>query len=700
MKRIFLLAVLCWILTMSVWGIVPPNIQCIDLQSSATNCQVFWNHPQQYAGISTIDVWCSTSPSGPFTLGTTVTAGVSINSAQFSFNEEELYCYLAAHPDAAHTSEGIAYSDTMRAMRLQLTPTGDNPTQNSIALLQWNNPSPFPASCTGENYSIWRKGANDPNYFCIAQVGGNITSYRDTIVLCQEDYSYYVSITNHSNPSCQFKTRAKSGTFSDATPPATPILDSVSVNSATQRTELGWTQTSADAIGCIIYHATSASGPWPAIDTVIGTHWISPVHQGNAIHYYRIAAIDSCFESKQTIAGNMTTHPQNNIMVSVAGMDVCRKSIRLQWNPYEQMTDDIGAYKIYYKQDNGALQYLASVNGNITSYECLGLPANHQYRFIVKAINTSGTITSTSCHCDVTNYTENESTAFCYIRHVSVIENQYVEVGIFTDGNITPFTSLSLYRSINDTLHFNYIASISYQNGQANYLYGDYSANVTDNLNYYKAILHNECGAEAASSNIAHTILLKGEGNASQENSLLWNNYGEFNGGTESYTIFRKVEISPYFTDIVSGMEASEHNTYNDNVTELFEMGSHFQYYVVAQEGLNDYGFADESISNTIEVEQFPNTYLPNAFCPNGTIVENQIFKPVNSFMNTEGYLFTIYSRQGEIVFTTNDISEGWNGTEQKSGKAVPPGMYVYRLAFIHPDGKKVVKNGTVTLIY
>ena len=129
-------------------------------------------------------------------------------------------------------------------------------------------------------------------------------------------------------------------------------------------------------------------------------------------------------------------------------------------------------------------------------------------------------------------------------------------------------------------------------------------------------------------------------------------------------------------------------------------MGSHFKYYVVAKEGLNGYGFADESFSNIIEVEQFPNTYIPNAFSPNSSILENQVFKPANSFMNTNGYWFIIYSRQGEIVFMTNDITQGWDGTEQLSGKAVPAGMFVYRLEYINPDGKKIVKNGTVMLIY
>ena len=711
-KKHILLVIICCMM-MRVFGIVPPTLQCINMNHNATDCQVFWNHPNLYNGISTIEVWVSTTQNGPYTLGATVTAGDTVCSTQFNFNTvfgptvgpsvDNLYCYLIVHPDAAHASEGIAYSDTMHSMVLHLTATGNNPSQNSIAMLQWDIPSPFPATCANQNYSIWRKGTHDNDYIRIRQVGQSVNTFRDTIDVCEEEYSYYVSILNYAvdiNPACQFRTRPKSGTFSDATPPSTPILDSVSVNEATQRTEIGWTQTSPDAIGCIIYHATSAGGPWPAIDTVIGTHWLSPAHQGNTLHYYRIAAIDSCFESERTIAGNMTANAQNNIMVSVASMDVCLKKIRLQWNPYEHMTGNIGEYHIYYAQDNGNWQYLASVNGNITSYECTNLPTNHQYRFVVKAVNTTGDITSTSCYCDVTNYSEEASNDFCYIRHVSVIENDHVEIRVLTDGANTPFTELYIYKSENDTLHFTKIATIAYQNGVSEYSYEDHNADVMHKINHYKVSLRNECGAESASSNLAHTILLTGEGNAAQENNLQWNNYGEFNGGTSSYMIFRKVEISPYFTDIETNWTASELNTYSDNVADLFEMGSHFQYYVIAREGFNEYGFADESVSNIIEVEQFPNTYIPNAFCPNSTIVENHVFKPANSFMNTEGYLFTVYSRQGEIVFTTNNITIGWDGSEQKSGKAVPAGMYVYRMEFIRPDGKKVVKNGTVMVVY
>ena len=91
-------------------------------------------------------------------------------------------------------------------------------------------------------------------------------------------------------------------------------------------------------------------------------------------------------------------------------------------------------------------------------------------------------------------------------------------------------------------------------------------------LYYYRVSLRNECGAESAASNIAHTILLKGEGTAAQENALQWNNYSEFNGGTLSYSVYRKVETSSLFTDVEAGLPATELNEYSDNVAELYEM--------------------------------------------------------------------------------------------------------------------------------
>ncbi len=150
-------------------AIIPPTLQCINMNHNATDCQVYWNHPNLYAGISTIQVWVSTSEAGPYILAQTVNADDTVCSTQFNFNDvfgstagpdvDNMYCYLNVTPDADHATEGNAFSDTMRCMVLRLTPTGSNPTQNSRALLQWELPEPFPATCAYQTFSIWRSGS-------------------------------------------------------------------------------------------------------------------------------------------------------------------------------------------------------------------------------------------------------------------------------------------------------------------------------------------------------------------------------------------------------------------------------------------------------------------------------------------------------------------------------------------------------------
>lgn len=72
-------------------------------------------------------------------------------------------------------------------------------------------------------------------------------------------------------------------------------------------------------------------------------------------------------------------------------------------------------------------------------------------------------------------------------------------------------------------------------------------------------------------------------------------------------------------------------------------------------------------------VERFPKIFIPNAFSPNGD-GENDEFKPVTDC--NLNYSIQIFNEWGGIAFSTNDITEGWDGT--LDGKPVPDGKYSY----------------------
>lgn len=70
--------------------------------------------------------------------------------------------------------------------------------------------------------------------------------------------------------------------------------------------------------------------------------------------------------------------------------------------------------------------------------------------------------------------------------------------------------------------------------------------------------------------------------------------------------------------------------------------------------------------------------FIPNTFTPNGN-VRNDIWKPAGIGFDTATYFMRIYNRWGEIVYTTADHKEGWDGNDLK-GRPCPSDTYVYRI--------------------
>jgi gliding motility-associated-like protein len=85
---------------------------------------------------------------------------------------------------------------------------------------------------------------------------------------------------------------------------------------------------------------------------------------------------------------------------------------------------------------------------------------------------------------------------------------------------------------------------------------------------------------------------------------------------------------------------------------------------------------------------------FPNAFTPNGD-GRNDYFKILNAF-NLTDYTLTIYNRWGQLVYSTTDFRQGWNG--QLKGLPQDPGMFVYYSSY-KKDNIPVTTKGTFVLI-
>jgi gliding motility-associated-like protein len=84
---------------------------------------------------------------------------------------------------------------------------------------------------------------------------------------------------------------------------------------------------------------------------------------------------------------------------------------------------------------------------------------------------------------------------------------------------------------------------------------------------------------------------------------------------------------------------------------------------------------------------------VPNAFTP-GQQANQMIY--VKGF-GIEKMDWNIYNRWGQLVFRSNKMNEGWDGTYRGILQAMD--VYTYTLDVQFSDGKKFRKTGDITLL-
>jgi gliding motility-associated-like protein len=89
------------------------------------------------------------------------------------------------------------------------------------------------------------------------------------------------------------------------------------------------------------------------------------------------------------------------------------------------------------------------------------------------------------------------------------------------------------------------------------------------------------------------------------------------------------------------------------------------------------------------------NIYVPKAFSPNNDGV-NDVLRPILVGIQTFHY-FTVYNRWGNIVFTTTDPNQGWDGTFK--GVAQPVETYLWIAEGVTADGRKITAKGMTSLV-
>ena len=213
--------------------------------------------------------------------------------------------------------------------------------------------------------------------------------------------------------------------------------------------------------------------------------------------------------------------------------------------------------------------------------------------------------------------------------------------------------------------------------------YTDSIANGNETSSCYTLDITDQCGNTNSEGVTACSILLQGAVEANNTINLDWNDYEGYLNGVNNYTI-QKFYNGSSAGNNTSGISEFSQTDNNSNQQVI-------SYRVIANP--ND-GSLPSASSNLITVIKSNNIHYPTAFTPDGNN-RNDTFTVKGQFI--VDYSLQIFNRWGEMIFTSNDPANGWNG--EYNSKPQAEGTYIFNLEITDLAGREIKKNGSFVLL-
>tara|TARA_B100001287_G_scaffold29283_1_gene20911 strand:- start:225 stop:1433 length:1209 start_codon:yes stop_codon:yes gene_type:complete len=118
--------------------------------------------------------------------------------------------------------------------------------------------------------------------------------------------------------------------------------------------------------------------------------------------------------------------------------------------------------------------------------------------------------------------------------------------------------------------------------------------------------------------------------------------------------------------------------------------------YTVCLEALTNPGCSNE-LCTTIKLNDNYLFYMPSSFSPNADGINDE-FGPIMNGV-ADNYNFNVYSRWGEVIFTSTEDVPMWNGEFNNNGQLCPLGVYVWKVELfdqVNDVYKEYIGNVTI----
>lgn len=354
----------------------------------------------------------------------------------------------------------------------------------------------------------------------------------------------------------------------------------------------------------------------------------------------------------------------------------------VQWTPYVGW-GGVKEYEVYRMAEGESEYSLLGITSDTTFSD--SLLCEQLYSYKVKAVHSSEPLESWSfSESCVPQYPRNEVPSD--IRNVTVEGANEI---------------LIYWNSSSFSRHAYYILN-KYKNDESNWVesiilndtfYVDLDVQTSEHSYVYTITAVDECGYSSPTGREGKSILLNALYNDDlHQAELSWTPYRQWDGGVQNYI----PAIYDLGTDQDLALLSGNSTNYSDPEHHPNVVGA-YCYRVHATNTDND-----TSYSNVVCVYGRPIVFVPNAFTPNGDNT-NEGFRPIMTFVQNDQvngritYLFEVYNRWGELVFSTTDQTQAWNGTYLQED--CQQDVYLYRLECQGLNGEMYSYRGTVTLL-
>ena len=413
-------------------------------------------------------------------------------------------------------------------------------------------------------------------------------------------------------------------------------------------------------------------------DTALTMRYPAPVLD-NQRYCFTLKVEDTCAQTGRLAVSHCT--------ILLRDTSTQRYHMDLRWLSYDGWGNNLSHYELFRKDPGGGFKRIAMIDKDVLTYTD-SWRCDFTYCYYVEAVHENKSYRSRSNEtCGKPLYGKPDGTV--NMRLVSVQNDSFPSVYWQSNYAYNPGSFYVLEKSgsgLPGTFQFvKQVKSLSASDPAADAHVAAY---------HYRVLFKDHCGATGVPSAVSNSIFLTSVPGG-KKIKMDWNPYAYWFSGVKTYQLQLK-QKNGFFS---RWMDLSPSQTEKDSIDlETFGLDS-ICFRVAA---FKDSTTPDTSFSNTLCFVPSSYIWVPSGFTPNESGL-NDVFKPTVGYIygNNKNpalrYEFRIFNRWGEMIFSTNNPAEGWNG--KIGDRDVPVGLYIYEVKALGYDGIPHRKRGTVFLM-